>query len=247
MNESAACSDEADPGRKGEKESWRAHVENRFQLRFTRADRRRALSLALLDSGHEGAFGAAGQAPVLSMFAALRSHGGYDPEKPHSKHMESLCVHSGGVPKTATTASMACEWRPDGTVLLWFTGTSYPCLSLYKPILLSNGEFMPLCDASDASGNACGLFAEGSREAYKRWSAQHAWIRRHSKPFAGIALSSDPAFIASRDVAQTELAMIAERAATEVAHGADRRMLDVLRREVGAIVAGWEKDQGLRR
>lgn len=237
VNERAACSDEADPGRKGEKESWRAHVEDKKALRTWKGDVRRQIALKLLGAGLGGAFGAG--APVLAMFAALRSHGNYDPAKPFSAHNESLCVHPGGIPRTATTGSLVVEWCEGGGAILWFTGASMPCMSLYKPMLLTGGRFVSLCEGT--------CFDEGSPTGVQAWKRQHDWAAAHHTLLKGTSLHADPAFVAKRDAAQAELAMIASRAVADLAAGAqEARTLEVLRREAGAIVAGWEKDLELR-
>ncbi len=221
VNERAACSDEADPGRKGVKQSFKAHVENRFYLRFSKGEERRDLSLSLL-----------GKAADLSAFlGVLRSHGPYDPAKPWPRHMESLCMHSGGFPASATTASLAVEYRGD-SALVWFTGTSYPCLSLYKPIILAKGSFHPLWFAYD--------YTEGAASSLDFWQSQRAWISSSR----AAARASDPGFAASRDQAQESLAMIADSALSDLEASGDEAALAVLSQEVQALVAGWEKDCG---
>ena len=248
VNERAACSDEADPGRKGEKESFKAHVENRFYLRFTKGEARRALSLSLLDgfASKAGALaavaktGAAKAAPtaangapdLLNFLGILRSHGPYNPAKPLSKHMESLCVHGGGVPASATTASFAVEYRGSDAAILWFTGTSYPCVSLYKPMLLFKGEFIPLWSGYD--------YLEGSQKSEAYWKRWAAWLKS-SRVFLR---SSDSSFTAGRDHAQESLSMIANKALADIVSSGSASSLAVLRQEAGAAIAGWEKDIG---
>lgn len=269
VNERAACSDEADPGRKGEKESFKAHVEDRFYLRFTKGEQRRALSLSLLDAfreragsaqggparpdqaAHAGeseakasvaaaktsiaaeAFGVAERPAILDFLSILRSHGPYDPRHPWRRHMESLCVHSGGFPASATTASFAVEYKGEDAAILWFTGTSYPCVSLYKPILLAKGEFIPLWSAYD--------YSEGAARSHDYWQKQKSWLdRTHAA-----SRSLDPDFAAGRERAQEDLALIANRALAEFVASGDRFSLSVLLQEACAIVAGWEKDCGL--
>lgn len=245
VNERAACSDEADPGRKGEKESFKAHVENRFYLRFTKGEERRALSLSLLDqaaaktgakAAAKAADGGEGEPEKRSalgdFLGVLRSHGPYDPAKPWARHMESLCVHAGGIPASATTASFAVEYRGADAAILWFTGTSYPCLSLYKPLLLLKGEFIPLWSGYD--------YAEGSPKSEAYWKRWAAWI----KSSRASSRSGEASFAGARDRAQESLSMIADKALADIASSGNASSLPVLRQEAGAIVAGWEKDIG---
>jgi hypothetical protein len=223
VNERAACSYESDPGRVGQKGSWRAYVEDRLRLRFTKGDARRAAVEGALRS----ASGAIGFGSVLR---ALRSHGGFDPAHPRWGHMTSVCMHAGGLLDNATTASMAVEYRPrpDGAAhaVIWFTGTSYPCLSIYKPILLDDGELRPLWTDYD--------YAEGSELSYARWERQRAWIGRAR---AG-ALGLDPGFAARRDAAQERLARVADDALGAAGNGA---ALEAARREANAAVREWDE------
>ena len=50
VNSRAACSDEAEPGRVGEKGSWKDWVEKRFYLRFTKGEIRRTFTAVALDA-----------------------------------------------------------------------------------------------------------------------------------------------------------------------------------------------------
>jgi len=225
VNPRAACSDEADPGRHGEMESWRDHVEDRLRLRFTKGDERRASNEAALGAAR----GSVGFGTVLS---ALRSHGRFDPARPRGRHMTSVCMHQGGLLNNATTASLAVEYRPaaDGAAhaVIWFTGTSYPCLSIYKPILLHGGELVPLWSDYD--------YAEGSEASYARWEAQRAWIARSR---AG-GLGQDPEFKARRDAIQARLVAAAEAALAGPASAPGALSIEAARKAVNEAVREWE-------
>jgi hypothetical protein len=217
VNPRAACSDEAEPGRVGERGSWKAWVEKRFYLRFTKGETRRACTAAALES-------ARGRMDLGAVLAALRSHGECDPRRRGS--MASPCMHSGGFPvSNASTASAAVEYdRAKGRAVLWFSASSYPCVSLYKPLLLVGGEFFPLWTGYD--------YAEGSTGAYGQWERQRKWI---VKARAG-ALSLDSAFVARRDAAQGRL----EKAVAALGPGIPGpESLEAARREVDAAVAEW--------
>ena len=251
VNERAACSDEADPGRKGEKESFKAYVENRFYLRFSKGEQRRALSLAKLGvfagaaaapeaAAAAGAAAPKGPAPEAGLRPAasgfldiLRSHGPYDPFRPWSRHMESLCVHSGGFPASATTASMAVEYAGGDAAIIWFTASPYPCVSLYKPILLVGNEFILLWSDYD--------YQEGSEAALAYWKRCRYWAMGKR----GFERSADPAFAAGLAQAQESLEAIARKALSDLATAGDLSSLPVLAQEAGAVIAGWEQDCGI--
>jgi dipeptidase len=59
----------------------------------------------------------------------------------------SVCMHAGGVVNNQTTASMIVELSE--TPLIWVTGSSLPCVSLYKPYLFGNDPVAPVFNESD--------------------------------------------------------------------------------------------------
>jgi secernin len=204
--------------------SWRARVEDPFYLLFTRGDVRRNRALDYLRS-------ASRSIDLEAMLALLRSHGSFDPRRGRRGNMKSTCIHPGAFPvDSATTASLAVEYLPQAEGrergIVWFTGTSYPCLSLYKPILLSEGRFVPLWSGYD--------YGEGSTEAYAFWERQ----RKKVAEGKAWARSQDADFAERLTEAQARLASAAQRAAL----GGD---IESSREEVGAAVAEWARCSGL--
>jgi dipeptidase len=221
VNERAACSDEADPGRKGQKESWRGHVEDRFYLGFTKGDQRRARTAA----GLQAALPTLGMDAVL---AALRDHGPGGDAAAGRAGMEAPCLHEAGFPvKSSTTASLAVEFLPPGggaEAILWFTGSSYPCLSVFAPLILAGGEFLPLWTSYD--------YAEGAESSYRLWEIRRSLARRSGGP----ARLADPAFIGMRDGIQARLRALAREAAAQATGGG----LEAARRGVNEAMLAWE-------
>lgn len=78
----------------------------------------------------------AGRHDLRSMMRLLRDHGeeGESPDwTPQQTLRRSICMHAAeGARRSQTTSSMVAEWAPD-CLKLWFTGTSAPCLSVFKP------------------------------------------------------------------------------------------------------------------
>ena len=198
--------------------SWRERVQDPFYLLFTKGDSRRAVTLGVLR----------GSVPDISLgtvLAALRSHGGSGPGR---LGMAAPCVHGAGFPvKSSTTASMAFEYLPAGEPaagILWFTGVSHPCLSVFAPIILAGGAFIPLWTRYDHS--------EGSATALRVW--EHGRVR--TVWAGGAARSADPGFTAVRDRIQGMLAAAAGGAArTPFSAGA----IDQARHEVDGAMAEW--------
>ena len=163
--------------------------------------------------------------------------------------MEQLCIHAGGLPPTATTASFVVEYRSPKAAILWFTGTSYPCVSLYKPILLVDGQFLPLWKDYD--------YTEDAKKSYEYWMLHKAWIDT-IHPEAGLKDNID--FSGRLKVAQESLIQIADQALAsqmpvtqsleagqkhQGVQANDKAIFSILAQEATAVISGWDKDCGL--
>ncbi|HOX11923.1 MAG TPA: carcinine hydrolase/isopenicillin-N N-acyltransferase family protein [Spirochaetia bacterium] len=211
VNEKMACYDEADAGRIGEKESWKPYVESRLHAFLTQGDsRRRAV---------EGRLAAAGPGLDLAVVLdTLRSRSLPDPARPGKTAV--ICAHDGDNLGYPTTASLAVEYDPRaGRCVAWFTGTSYPDISLYKPVLLSKGEFTPLWTGYD--------YSEDAPASLEYWKRGRDLYRRGGK-----ALSPDPEFRKARDSAQERL--------REAAGRVEADGIEAVRKDVARIVSDWE-------
>lgn len=109
----------------------------------------------------------AGQITPAAMMALLRSHGDDPADQPfdpaHSSN-GSICMHyAGNLVRTAqTTGSLVAHLRPDGTATFWLTGTSAPCLSLFKPFYM-DGEFPDLGPEPTGQYDPASLWWQGER------------------------------------------------------------------------------------
>lgn len=88
-------------------------------------------------------------APALTpaaMMAILRDHG-EDPDwSPANTRGRTICMHAAeGARRSQSVASLVAELREAGA-LCWVTGTSAPCLSVFKPVVLG----LPLPDLGPA-------------------------------------------------------------------------------------------------
>ncbi len=227
VNERMACLDEADAGRLGEKGSWKAYVEDRFLSRFTAGDaRRRALSGLLPAAAEAGTRAAA--------MALLRAHAATDPERPGRPR--NVCDHDGDIMGNPTTASMLVEYGAERTVL-WFTGASYACANIFKPILLASGRFTPLWAEYDyreaaaipepgAKGLSRGLGGGAAYWRERRSATRRLWRR----PAVADARSGELA------AAQAELFAAVDR----LPASPGERELAEAREAAGTIVRAWD-------
>ena len=71
------------------------------------------------------------------VFLTLRSH--INTENKLSKGMKSICVHPGTLVKSETTSSMVIDYRADKQIM-WHTSSPNPCVSIYKPAIISNNN-----------------------------------------------------------------------------------------------------------
>lgn len=98
---------------------------------------------ALLDRG-------APDLAVSDMMGLLRDHGEAPGWSPANTVGRTICMHAAeGARRSQSVASMVSEIRPGRTVH-WVTGTSAPCLSIFKPVVLG----LPLPDHGPAPTDA---------------------------------------------------------------------------------------------
>lgn len=74
----------------------------------------------------------------------------------------SSCMHYGGAVGDHTTASMVVSLEPDRTVV-WSTGCSLPCVSLFKPWLFGATPILPVVSPGDTMGKRYWMEAENFR------------------------------------------------------------------------------------
>ena len=111
---------------RGDKLDFAAHFDTRLMPWFAASARRRALAQHCLAE--------AGSAPEFSRFAEhLRSHAAGD-DAPLDGSNADLCLHAAGpIRRSQTTGSMIVQLAPGRAPRMAFTGTSAPCLSIFRP------------------------------------------------------------------------------------------------------------------
>jgi len=101
-----------------------------------------------------------GNIATRDMFAYLRDHR-EKPFRPGHRHMERICLHAGGLISTQTTGSMVALVRRGCAPLVYCTGTAAPCLSAFRPHLLT-----PEYAARGGGDFPAGAPMEGARDIY---------------------------------------------------------------------------------
>ena len=82
----------------------------------------------------------AGKLTPAHMMAILRDHGSETGPGFHPQDIvgRSICAHGTGPRGGNSVGSLVCDLRADGPVH-WVTGTSAPCTSVFKPVILEDG------------------------------------------------------------------------------------------------------------
>lgn len=91
--------------------------------------------------------------------AALRSHD-KDVKNPFARgSVSSACMHFGGMVGDHSTSSMVVVLEQD-RILVWATGSSLPCVSLFKPWVFGTEPTLPIVPVGGTSAKAYWLQAE---------------------------------------------------------------------------------------
>ncbi len=139
--------------RRGDRLNFARDFSDLLFTHFAKGRVRRRCSSALLAIGH-------GKITSLDMFSLLRNHNMAGQYRPGKKPMERLCLHAGGLVSTQTTGSMVALLSRKRPPLVYFTGTSAPCLSIFKPHVIMPGQkkYRPNNYTSDLGGGAAELY-----------------------------------------------------------------------------------------
>ncbi len=108
--------------------SFRRAFGRRFNRWAAGGERRRALTHARLAAAGE-------ELEAADLAAVLRDHGGRSPAA--GWRMQMPCAHASWLPTRRagqTTGSMIARLGSDRPPAVWMTGTSSPCLSVFKPV-----------------------------------------------------------------------------------------------------------------
>ena len=158
------------------------------------------------------------------MMRALRTHE-ENVKNPFAEgSVSSCCMHYGGMIGDHTTASMVI--RLDGNApTVFLTGTSTPCVSLYKPYRFGNPARLPVTTPGDEAGTRYWREQEMFRRALvgkivpaefyaERDALEQSWLKDVSHDGASMdellirALAEEAAFYAKYDPAAFEQAPV---------------------------------------
>ncbi|AIF69606.1 peptidase U34 [Palaeococcus pacificus DY20341] len=110
--------------------SFAKYFSDKFYTHFAHGRERRAFTYKKLKEKE-------GEITLEYMMQILRSHQ-REPFEPANGSMRDICMHYGGLTRPSQTASSQISELGRINVH-WFTGTSLPCLSLFKPVYIEAG------------------------------------------------------------------------------------------------------------
>jgi secernin len=113
-----------DPGSENIKK-FKAKYENKLVTYFAQGDPRQTYSINTLRNE---------PIDLMRIKNLLRSH--INKTNALKKGMHSLCIHASLI-KSETTASLIADYSGEQLVV-WFTGSPHPCVSLFKPFIFSS-------------------------------------------------------------------------------------------------------------
>jgi hypothetical protein len=151
----------------------------------------------------------------IDLMRALRSHAPSVANPFAEGSVSSCCMHYGGMVGDHSTASMVVRLG-GGLPTVFLTGTSTPCISLYKPYLFGNPARLPVVNPGDEVGTRYWREAERFRRALvgkivpaefyaERDALEESWMASVSQDAAAMdellmcALAEEAAFYAKYD------------------------------------------------
>lgn len=95
--------------------------------------------------------------------------------------------------------------------VIWYTGTAIPCLSLFKPVLVDGGRFIPLLPER--------VHSESDSSAFRRWNEHLHVVADGNERRPRLRIRADADFVNERERIQRTLVELAARYSSED-HGA---------------------------
>ncbi|RLE60996.1 MAG: peptidase U34 [Thermoprotei archaeon] len=103
-----------------------------FYTMMSRGRERRSYTMKLLKEGF-------GNLDFKYFARILRSHYGGEGWEPSKGSMRDICMHAGGLTRPSQTANSYIGELRRRLAVHWFTATSIPCISTYKPVFIEAG------------------------------------------------------------------------------------------------------------
>lgn len=139
----------------GESCDFKAKHKDPLFTHFSGAEKRQARTASLLDPDTD----------ALGLMRSLRQHSEKVKNPFAQGSVDSVCMHAGGLVGDHTTQSMIAGISGTAAPVVWLTGGSTPCVSLFKPYLFGNKLCAP-------------VFTAGDKRAEDYWLSHERFVRK---------------------------------------------------------------------
>ncbi len=149
-----------------ENKNFKTTYENKIMSWLAQGDYRRHYATSFLHKR---------QPNLATIKELLRSH--HNSTRP-TFDMKSICLHAGNLYHSETTASLIVDYLYD-KLIVWFTNSPHPCVSLYKPLIFTEKSKLPydLTDPNYAIINSLNLQKTSNKLAH-----HYSFFVKHLKP-----------------------------------------------------------------
>lgn len=156
----------------------------------------------------QGPFSKSGIFGIQDAFRILRSHRIQENFEPCRGDMGNICLHAQGLlTPSQTTGSMVVELRGNAQSSVWLTGSSAPCLSVFKPFYFGtttlNVEEFPVA-SWHLDGSYWWQWEKIHRKALTNYQSMHAMIQSFQQEKEEAWLAEDETLAGSLDVKKKE-------------------------------------------
>lgn len=116
-----------------------------------------------------------GKIDLSTIMGHLRYHNTESDYIIGKRPMRSICLHAGGLVSSQSTGSMVVKLKAGAAPLVFVTGTSAPCLGLFKPLLIHDTDMNDYLNTFSAKGEYNSIDIYGS--AGKVYNPATLWWR----------------------------------------------------------------------
>lgn len=187
---------------KKEKFNFQKVFSDKFYTYFSKCEVRRRISGKIQEKS---------KIELKDCIEILQSHGNNPETKLDS--MESICLHSGGITTPSETTGSMISILRESLITVWLTGTSHPCLSLYKPFYFGTNILESLSKPTAKYDSSLWWTAELiHRKLLEKYSELKKEFQKEIKELQNELIELDLYISKKRSVKKNELREISEYA-----------------------------------
>lgn len=136
-----------------------------------------------------------GNFTVSEAIDILKSHHSESGFLPSNSTTKDICMHATGLLSPShTVGSMVVEVRPNAPSTIWITGTSNPCLSLFKPVYFG-GKYKFSVSESSPNNSFWWMAEKMQRQAQHNYEVLKYWANYAFEEFQKRSIENDTLFM----------------------------------------------------